>query len=58
MSIGHTVLSCVILAEQRRLDLDEQALFAKPPNPELLAALRTGKGLENNNIVRHNNCFC
>ncbi len=46
-NIGHTVLSCVILAEQRRLDLNEQALFAKPPNPELLAALRAGKGLEN-----------
>ncbi len=45
--IGQTVLSCVVLAEQRRLDLDERALFAKPPNPELLAALRAGKGLEN-----------
>ncbi len=46
-SIGQTVLSCVILVEQRRLDLNEQALFAKPPSPELLAALRAGKGLEN-----------
>ncbi|MEI2780721.1 MAG: pentapeptide repeat-containing protein [Candidatus Competibacter sp.] len=46
-SIGQTLLSCVILAEQRRLDLNERALFAKPPNPELLAALRAGKGLEN-----------
>ena len=46
-SIGQTVLSCVVLDEQRRLDLNEQALFAKPPSPELLAALRAGKGLEN-----------
>ncbi|WP_246327309.1 pentapeptide repeat-containing protein [Candidatus Competibacter phosphatis] len=46
-SIGQTVLSCVVLDEQRRLDLNEQALFVKPPNPELLAALRAGKGLEN-----------
>ena len=48
-SIGQTVLSCVVLDEQRRLDLNEQALFAKPPSPELLAALRAGKGLENKN---------
>ncbi|MDG4551008.1 MAG: pentapeptide repeat-containing protein [Candidatus Contendobacter sp.] len=46
-SIGQTALSCVVLAEQRRLDLNERALFAKPPSPELLAALRAGKGLEN-----------
>ncbi|MER2530270.1 MAG: pentapeptide repeat-containing protein, partial [Candidatus Competibacter sp.] len=46
MSIGQTMLSCVILAEQRRLDLNTQALFAKPPNPELRAALQAGKGLE------------
>ena len=46
-SINQTVLSCIILAEQRRLDLNEQALFVKPPSPELLAALRAGKGLEN-----------
>ena len=46
-SIGQTVLSCVVLAEQRRLDLAGRALFAKPPSPELLAALRAGKGLEN-----------
>ncbi len=46
-SIGQTALSCVVLAEQRRLDLDERALFAKPPSPELFAVLRAGKGLEN-----------
>ena len=46
-SIGQTALSCVVLAEQRRLDLVERALFAKPPSPELFAALRAGKGLEN-----------
>ncbi|MCA9181316.1 MAG: hypothetical protein KDA51_07675, partial [Planctomycetales bacterium] len=45
--IGQTLLSRIILAEQRRLDLNEQALFAKPPSPELLAALRAGKKLEN-----------
>ena len=37
----------MVLAEQRRLDLDERVLFAKLPSPELLAALRAGKGLEN-----------
>jgi len=52
-SIGQTVLSCVILATQRRLDLNEQALFAKPPNPELRAALRAGKGLENQDRLEH-----
>ncbi len=46
-SINQTVLSCVILAEQRRLDLEEQALFGKLPSPEFLAALRAGKGLKN-----------
>ncbi len=46
-SIDGTALSCFILAEQRRLDLNEQVLFAKPLNPELRAALRAGNGLEN-----------
>ncbi len=50
-SIGQTVLSCLVLSERRRLDLSEQALFAKQPDPELLAALRAGKGLENKDKV-------
>ena len=55
--IGQTVLSCVILVEQRRLDLNEQALFAKPPSPELLAALRAGKGLENKDKLERISLF-
>ena len=48
-SINHTVLSCIIIAKLRRIDLNEKALFAKPPDPELLTALQMGKRLENNN---------
>lgn len=37
-----TLLS-FILSDKRRLDLDEQHLFAKPPKPETLALIRSGK---------------
>ena len=37
-----TLLS-FILTDKRRLDLDEQHLFAKPPKPETLALIRSGK---------------
>lgn len=36
----------VALTKQRRLDLKEQVLLAKPPPPETLALIRAGKWLE------------
>ncbi len=38
----HTLLSGLLM-DKRRLDLDEQLLFVKPPKPETLALIRSGK---------------
>jgi len=38
-----SLIACALLGPQRRLDLQEQPLFAKPLDPEVLAMVREGK---------------